>query len=106
METQKRAIITQQKIKRLEQENNIYKQRLLEIAQFNSIKQELDQYLRRNDIKNVIEIQSSGSVSSNSSSASVKTEHMNGSTPAITGKLLDFSNNHSENTNGNGKNIN
>ncbi|KAK9729045.1 Phosphotyrosine interaction domain (PTB/PID) [Popillia japonica] len=101
LETQKRAIITQQKIKRLEQENNIYKQRLLEIAQFNSIKQELDQYLRRNDIKNVIEIQSSGSVSSNSSSASVKTEHMNGSTPAITGKLLDFSNNHSENTNGN-----
>lgn len=54
----------------------------------------------------MIEIQSSGSVSSNSSSASVKTEHMNGSTPAITGKLLDFSNNHSENTNGNGKNIN
>ncbi|KAI4468746.1 ankyrin repeat and sterile alpha motif domain-containing protein 1 [Holotrichia oblita] len=101
LETQKRAILTQQKIKRLEQENNIYKQRLLEIAQFSSIKQELDQYLRRNDIKNVIEIQTSGSVSSNSSSASVKTEHMNGTTPAITGKLLDFSSNHSENTNGN-----
>lgn len=32
LESQRRAMITQQKIKRLEQENNIYKQRLLEIS--------------------------------------------------------------------------
>lgn len=104
LESQKRAMITQQKIKRLEQENNVYKQRLLDISQFACIRQEMDQYLRRNDIKNVLEIQSSGSVSSNSSMTSVKSEHTNGTTITTTGKLLDF-NSTSENTNGNGKNI-
>ncbi|GJQ65135.1 putative phosphotyrosine-binding domain, phosphotyrosine-interaction (PI) domain protein, partial [Trypoxylus dichotomus] len=101
LETQKRAILTQQKIKRLEQENNIYKQRLLDISQFISIKQELDQYLRKNDIKNLLEIPTNAPpVSSNSTSPPIKTEHTNGTTAATTGKLLDF-NNASENTNGN-----
>ncbi|XP_018330922.2 PTB domain-containing adapter protein ced-6 [Agrilus planipennis] len=57
LESQRRAMLTQQKIKRLEQENNIYKLRLLELSQFNSIKHDLDQYLRKKEIKNILEIQ-------------------------------------------------
>lgn len=86
LETQRRAMLAQQKIKRLEQENNIYKQRLLEISKFNGIKPELDNYLRRNDIKNILELPISGSVSS--STSSVKSEQTNGST-----KLLDLDSN-------------
>lgn len=56
LESQRRAMITQQKIKRLEQENNVYKQRLLDISQFSHIKPELDQYLRKHVIKNILEI--------------------------------------------------
>ncbi|RZC31871.1 PTB domain-containing adapter protein ced-6 [Asbolus verrucosus] len=89
LESQRRAMITQQKIKRLEQENNIYKQRLLEISQFSHIKPELDQYLRKHEIKNILEVPLSTSISSNESS-----EQINGSTK----KLVDFS---SDNTNGN-----
>lgn len=100
MESQRRAMIVQQKIKRLEQENNIYKQRLLELSQFAAIKPELDNYLRRNDIKSILELPaSSTSISSMGSDASTKTSstvQMNGSSH----KLLDLS---SENTNGNGK---
>lgn len=100
LESQRRAMITQQKIKRLEQENNIYKQRLLEISQFINIKPELENYLRRNEIRNILEVPVvNGSMSSASdisiNSGSIQT---NGSTK----KLLDFSSN-SENTNGNGK---
>lgn len=88
LEVQRRAMLAQQKIKRLEQENNIYKQRLLEISQFNSIKPELDNYLRKNDIKNILELTINGSISSNSSS-SIKTEYTNGSTK----QLLDLDSN-------------
>lgn len=98
LESQRRAMIVQQKIKRLEQENNIYKQRLLELSQFVGIKPELDNYLRRNDIKSVLELPaSSTSISSTSSDVSTKTNstQMNGSSH----KLLDLL---SENTNGNG----
>nr|XP_023024285.1 PTB domain-containing engulfment adapter protein 1 [Leptinotarsa decemlineata] len=59
LESQRRAMITQQKIKRLEQENNIYKQRLLDISNITNVKQELEQYLRKNELKNILEIKSS-----------------------------------------------
>lgn len=100
LESQRRAMITQQKIKRLEQENNIYKQRLLEISQFINIKPELENYLRRNDIKNILEVPVvNGSISSTTSDVSLNSGSIqtNGSTK----KLLDFCSN-SENTNGNG----
>lgn len=58
LESQRRAMITQQKIKRLELENNIYKQRLLDLSHFINIKSELDSYLRKNDIKNILDIPS------------------------------------------------
>lgn len=91
-------MIVQQKIKKLEQENNIYKQRLLELSQFAGIKPELDNYLRRNDIKSILEVPASSTSVSSSSDLSIKTNsttQMNGTTH----KLLDFS---AENTNGNG----
>lgn len=100
LESQRRAMITQQKIKRLEQENNIYKQRLLEISQFMNIRPELENYLRKNDIKNILEVPvMNGSISSSSDiSINSGSAQTNGSTK----KLLDFSSS-SENTNGNGK---
>lgn len=94
LESQRRAMIVQQKIKKLEQENNVYKQRLLELAQFAGVKPELDNYLKRNDLKNILEVPSSTSISS-SSDLSVKSAQMNGNSH----KLLDFS---AETTNGNG----
>ncbi|XP_044744786.1 PTB domain-containing engulfment adapter protein 1 isoform X2 [Coccinella septempunctata] len=56
LEAQRRAIITQQRIKRLELENNIYKMRLLFLSQLSSCKADLDQYLRKHEIKNILEI--------------------------------------------------
>lgn len=90
LESQRRAMITQQKIKRLEQENNIYKQRLLDISHFSNIRPELDQYLRKHEMKNILEVPLATSVSSNDNF-----EQVNGTAK----KLVDFS---SDNTNGNG----
>jgi hypothetical protein len=89
LESQRRAMITQQKIKRLEQENNIYKQRLLDISHFSNIRPELDQYLRKHEMKNILEVPLATSVSSNDNF-----EQVNGTAK----KLVDFS---SDNTNGN-----
>ncbi|XP_060526798.1 PTB domain-containing adapter protein ced-6 [Cylas formicarius] len=58
LEAQRRAMITQQKMKEMENENNILKQRLLEISQFASIKYDLDQYLQKKCIRNILEIKS------------------------------------------------
>lgn len=91
LEAQKRAMLTQQKMKRLEQENNIYKQRLLEITCFSGIKQDVDQYLKKHNIKNILEIKgeslNSDKVNNNSQTNGTEKE------------LLDL---HSDNTNGNG----
>ena len=101
LEIQRRAMVTQQKIKQLEQENNLYKQRLLEISKFNNIKAEMDQYLKRNDIRNILEIPSSNSSNSTSNNNNnVSSEQTNG-----TSKLVDLSSN-SDFLNGTGKNKN
>uniref|UniRef100_A0A6P7G2Y2 PTB domain-containing adapter protein ced-6 n=1 Tax=Diabrotica virgifera virgifera TaxID=50390 RepID=A0A6P7G2Y2_DIAVI len=89
LESQRQAMIHQQRIKRLEQESNIYKQRLLDISHFASIKLELDQYLRNHDIKNILEIIGQNDKTSNNRTPSLT----NGSTKS----LLDLS----ESTNGN-----
>ncbi|XP_022921205.2 PTB domain-containing adapter protein ced-6 [Onthophagus taurus] len=94
LEAQKRTMIAQQKIKRLEYENNVYKQRLLEISQIGAIRHEFDQYLKKHDIKNILEVQTNGSISSSSS----KSEHTNG----VTGKLLDLNSGFDNISNGNG----
>lgn len=91
LEAQKRAMITQQKIKRLEYENNIYKQRLLDICKFTSVRHELDQYLKKNSIKNILEVQNVSNDTTNNS----HNEHVNGTSD----KLLDLSD---SGTNGNG----
>ncbi|XP_019868451.2 PTB domain-containing adapter protein ced-6 [Aethina tumida] len=97
LESQRRAMLTQQKIKRLEQENNIYKQRLLEISQFSSIKYELEQYLRKHDVKNVIELpMSQNQVQNNGNETTTNTTQSNGNGVH---QLLDL-NSITENTNG------
>lgn len=100
LESQRRAMITQQKIKRLEQENNLYKQRLLEISRFINIKSELDQYLRKHEIRSLLEIPLSNSISSNSDNSSVNSEKINGN-GNISNQLLDFGSSN-DNINGNG----
>lgn len=103
LESQRRAMLTQQKIKRLEQENNIYKQRLLEISQFSSIKYELEQYLRKHDVKNVIELpMSQNQVQNNGSETTTNTTQSNGNGVH---QLLDL-NSITENTNGSGMFVN
>lgn len=56
LEVHKRLVLSQHRIKRLEQESNIYKQRLLQLSQISAIKPEIDGYLRKNDLKNIIEV--------------------------------------------------
>lgn len=94
LEAQKRAMLAQQKMKRLEQENNIYKQRLLEITCFGSIKQDLDQYLKNHDIKNILDIKG------DSTNCDKVNNNINNQTNSTVSELLDL---HSENMNGNGK---
>lgn len=93
LEAQKRAILAQQKMKRLEQENNIYKQRLLDISSFSNIKPELDHYLKNHNLKTILEVKGE---STNCDIVNNNNSQTNGSVK----ELLDL---HSENTNGNGK---
>ncbi|KAK9873953.1 hypothetical protein WA026_002305 [Henosepilachna vigintioctopunctata] len=87
LESQRRAILTQQRIKRLELENNIYKQRLLFLSQLGSIKPDLDNYLKKHEIKNILEVPPSTSSSSISESApTTPSVQTNGKTV----ELLDF----------------
>lgn len=98
LEAQRRAIITQQYIKRLELENNTYKMRLLYLSQLSSCKGDLDQYLRKHHIKNILEIppSTSNTSSKGTTEEDVKTRETNGKTDA----LLDLT---SEGDNENGK---
>lgn len=95
LEAQKRAMVAQQKMKRLEQENNTYKQRLLDITCFNSIKQDLDHYLKKHHIKNILEIKGDSS-----NTDKINNNSNNGQSNGTVRELLDL---HSETTNGNGK---
>lgn len=94
LEAQKRAILAQQKMKRLEQENNVYKKRLLEVTGFSSIKLDLDQYLRKHSIKNILEIKG------DSPNSDITHNDNNGQRNGSVKELLDLN---SETTNGNGK---
>lgn len=73
LESQRRVMVTQQRIKRLEQEVNIYKKRLLDVAQFAGVKSEIDQYLRRQELNNILELPSSVNAVSN-----FEDDHVNG----------------------------
>lgn len=96
LESQRRAMVTQQRIKRLEQEVNIYKKRLLDMSQFPNIKPDLDQYLRKQELKNILEVPAAVNGSSmNDSSSSLDSDHVNGN------KLVDLMSSNAENaTNG------
>jgi len=98
LEAQRRAIVTQQKIKRLETENNIYKQRLLDLSKFASITSELDQYLRRHQLKSLLELplnlQQNGKETNGTNGNANGNEtngKLNGSASSNSIKLLDFS---------------
>ncbi|CAH1105491.1 unnamed protein product [Psylliodes chrysocephalus] len=94
LESQRQAMITQQKIKRLEQENNVYKQRLLDITHFANVKPELDNYLRNHGIKNILEIKINNEKVNNNNNNNNSQSQING----ITKELLDLD---SEISNGN-----
>ncbi|XP_057659150.1 PTB domain-containing engulfment adapter protein 1 isoform X1 [Diorhabda carinulata] len=93
LESQRQAMITQQRIKRLELENNVYKQRLLDLSRFSNINVELDQYLRSKNIKDILDIKGEGQ--------NEKTNGNSNNQPQVNGttkELLDLS---FESTNGN-----
>lgn len=99
LESQRRVMVTQQKIKRLEQEVNIYKKRLLDVTQFPGVKSEIDQYLRRQELNNILELPASVNGVSN-----FEDDHVNGngvSSENMSNKLVDLMmSTNSETTNG------
>lgn len=94
LESQRQAMITQQRIKRLEQENNVYKQRLLDLSRFSNISVELDQYLRNRDIKDILDIKGQNEKTNIANGNNNNQPQVNGTTK----ELLDLS---FESTNGN-----
>ncbi|GLV44673.1 ced-6 [Carabus blaptoides fortunei] len=93
LESQRRAMVTQQRIKRLEQEVNVYKKRLLDVSQFAAIQADLDQYLRKQELKNILEVPAAAvnGSSINDSSSSLDSDHVNGN------KLVDLMSSSAEN---------
>ncbi|CAG9764969.1 unnamed protein product [Ceutorhynchus assimilis] len=87
LEHQQKAIIIQQKIKKTEQEMNIYKQRLLELSEISSIRSEIDNYLRRNNLKSLVDLNAGGSHQKNG--PSVKNEK-NGQTMVEIADIIDL----------------
>lgn len=83
-------------------ENNIYKMRLLFLSQLSSCKTDLDQYLRKHEIKNILEIppSSSNNTKGNTEEVVVKTE-----TNGKVDELLDLTSEISRNGNGKNKNL-
>lgn len=71
-------MLTQQRIKRLEQENNLFKKRLLELCQLPSVKTEIDYYLKKNDVKNILELPPYITGTTNGEATEKKEEHTNG----------------------------
>lgn len=84
LEAQRKAMVIQQKIKKLEQEVNIYRKRLLEISQIASIRSEIDQYLRKNELKNIVDIDCNLKQNGPSSQSNQKNGHK------ITKDLVDI----------------
>lgn len=71
-------------MKKTEQELNAYKQRLVEISQIPSIKNEIEAYLKRNNLKNILDV---GSSATNNNGV-VKQE--NGHQKVETANIIDF----------------
>lgn len=84
LEAQRKAMVIQQKIKKLEHEVNIYRQRLLEISHIASIRSEIDQYLRKNDLNNILDVDSNLKQNGANSQPSQKNGHK------VTTDLLDI----------------
>ncbi|KAF7270174.1 PTB domain-containing adapter protein ced-6 isoform X2 [Rhynchophorus ferrugineus] len=92
LEAQRRAMLIQQKIKKLEQEVKTYRQRLRDVSQFSGIRTELDAYLRQKGLKNILDStttpKNNDSTQSLSSYKSENTEFLdfsdlNGSAPTV-----------------------
>lgn len=86
METQQKAIIIQEKVKKTEQELNAYKQRLVEISQIPSIRSEIEAYLRRNNLKNILDV----GASTTNNNGVVKQENGHQSPKVETANIIDF----------------
>lgn len=85
LEAQQKAIIIQQKIKKTEQDLNVYKKRLLELSELPSIKAEIEAYLRKKGFKNVLDVGSMTTQTHNHSS------QKNGQKDSIeTADIIDF----------------
>ncbi|XP_001604723.2 PTB domain-containing engulfment adapter protein 1 [Nasonia vitripennis] len=96
LEAQRRAMVLQQKIKRLEHENNVYRQRLQDIATIKG-SADISSYLAQHDIPDILHVPDSSSSSATPAKES-SIPRVNGSA----GKL--FINNSTADTNGNASN--
>jgi len=86
LETQQKAIIIQEKVKKTEQELNAYKQRLVEISQIPAIRSEIEAYMKKNNLKNILDV---GSSATNNNGV-VKQENGHQSPKVETANIIDF----------------
>lgn len=86
LETQQKAIIIQEKVKKTEQELNAYKQRLVEISQIPAIRSEIEAYMKKNNLKNILDV---GSSAINNNGV-VKQENGHQSPKVETANIIDF----------------
>ncbi|XP_066249171.1 PTB domain-containing engulfment adapter protein 1-like [Euwallacea similis] len=90
LEAQQKAIIIEEKVKKSERELNIYKQRLLEISQIPSMKLEIDAYLRRNNLKTLVDVDSIVKSNTNGSSSPPRKQENGQSARVETANIIDF----------------
>lgn len=85
LETQQKAVMIQQKVKQTEHEAIIYKRRLLDLAGISSIRAEIDAYLRRNNLKSLVDLEPS----CNRNNTTISNQ--NGQSPIIeTANIIDL----------------
>uniref|UniRef100_A0ABD2WPK6 PID domain-containing protein n=1 Tax=Trichogramma kaykai TaxID=54128 RepID=A0ABD2WPK6_9HYME len=103
LETQRRTMILQQKVKRLEHENNVYRQRLQDIANIKGLT-DIKTYLIQHDIPDILHVPESSTPSIlNPSTTSVLRErvpHLNGSAVQLSFEVNPDPNGNASNENG------
>ncbi|XP_033217766.1 PTB domain-containing engulfment adapter protein 1-like [Belonocnema kinseyi] len=103
LEAQRRSMVLKQKIKRLEHENNIYRQRLQDIA---SIKGSADisSYLSQHNIPDILHVPETPAASSTTTASTTTTSNSLTDIPRVNGGPTKFILNSSNDTNGNASN--
>ncbi|XP_050297084.1 PTB domain-containing adapter protein ced-6 [Anthonomus grandis grandis] len=97
LESQQKAILIQQKMKKLEKELGVYKQRLLDLSGMPGIRLEVEEYLRKKNLRTIVDLEvgqmnGSGLPPQNNGIREVEVADIidfNGSAPPIPPRALD-----------------